>query len=406
MEKKIPYDHKIIGKKLKLFFFYKNLNTGLPIWLPYGTYIYNKIKNFIKKINIINKYNEVVTPNIGNYSLYKLSGHLDKYIKNIFKIEYKKKIFLNPMNCPYHCLIYKFYNNISYKEFPIKYYEFGTVFRNEKSGELNGLFRTKVFTQDDGHIYCKNIKEVVKEIDNIINIILIIYKKFQLKNYYIRLSLRDKNYINNEYIGEKKTWIKSEKILIKIIKKKKINYIISYGEAAFYGPKIDFIIKDSLNRNWQLSTIQIDYNTPKRFNLMYINKHNRCICPIMIHRAFLGSIERFIGILIEHKKGYLPLWLLKIQIVIIPIYINHYKYCKFIFNYLIKKKVRCIIDNSYKNLNIKIKKFEKIHIPIMLIVGEKEKVENKIFLRIKNKKNKSLRIKDAFNYILEYISNN
>ncbi|MDH3004620.1 MAG: threonine--tRNA ligase, partial [Candidatus Shikimatogenerans sp. JK-2022] len=293
-------NHKTIGRKLKLFFFYKNLNTGLPIWLPNGSYIYNKIKAIINKINIKNRYNEVITPNISNFSIYKKSGHLDKYLKNIFQILYKKKIYLKPMNCPYHCLIYKFYNNISYKDLPLKFYEFGTVFRNEKSGELNGLFRTKIFTQDDGHIFCKDENDVIKEINNIINIIFELYKEFKLKKFYIKLSLRDK-YKKDKYLGKNKYWKKSENILIYILKNKKIEFIKVYGEAAFYGPKIDFFFQDRYKREWQLSTIQIDYNTPKKLNIKYVNKYNKIKYPIMIHRALIGSIERFIGILIEHN---------------------------------------------------------------------------------------------------------
>ncbi|MDH3004257.1 MAG: threonine--tRNA ligase [Candidatus Shikimatogenerans sp. JK-2022] len=406
MYKKNKYDHKKIGKKLNLFFFYKNLNNGLPIWLPNGTYIYNKIKNIIKLINIKYEYKEVITPYIGNYSLYKKSGHLDKYNNKIFKLRNKKKYYLKPMNCPYHCLIYNFFNNISYKKLPIKYFEFGTVFRNENSGELNGLFRTRVFTQDDGHIFCRNIKDVVKEINKIINIILKIYSFFNFKSFLIKLSLRDKVNNREKYIGKNKYWEISEKILINIILKKKIKYEIIYGDAAFYGPKIDFIIKDTLNRDWQLSTIQIDYNTPKRFNLTYYNNNNKVLYPIMIHRAFIGSIERFIGILIEHNKGKLPIYLHKIQLVILPIYKTHYKYCEKIYFFCKQKKIRCIIDKSKLNLNIKIKKYDKLNIPIILIIGDKEVYEKKIVIRKSSKKNIILNLKEAYKYILKYIYNN
>ncbi|WGH24955.1 MAG: threonine--tRNA ligase [Candidatus Shikimatogenerans bostrichidophilus] len=405
MESNNIYDHKKIGKNLKLFFFYKNLNTGLPIWLPLGIYIYNRIKKIIKVINCRNNYNEVFTPLIGSYNIYNKSGHIKNYLNNIFQILYKKKIYLKPMNCPYHCLIYKNYNNLSYKLLPIKFFEFGTVFRNEKSGEINGLFRTKMFTQDDGHIFCKNSIQVIKEINNLINIILYIYKKFNFKSFFIRLSLRKSNG-KNKYIGKKQYWDKAERILKEIIKKRKIKYKISYGEAAFYGPKIDFIIKDSYKRNWQISTIQIDYNTPKKFNLTYINKYNEIKYPIMIHRALIGSLERFIGILLEHTKGNLPIWLLKIQIIIIPIFIkNHYLYVKDIYKKLTKKKIRICIDKTKSNLNKKIKKYDKLKIPIILIVGDYEIRNKSVYIR-HNKQKNNMKLKDAYKYIYKYIYNN
>ncbi|WGH24587.1 MAG: threonine--tRNA ligase [Candidatus Shikimatogenerans bostrichidophilus] len=402
MIKDIVNNHKKLGEKLKLFFFHRN--TGLPIWLPNGIYLYNKIKFFLRKINLNNKYLEVSTPYIGNYSIYKKSGHINKYKNNIFEIKYKKKIYLKPMSCPYHCIIYKNFNNISYKKLPIKLFEFGTVFRNEKHGELNGLFRSQVFTQDDGHIFCKNNKEVINEINNIINIIKYIYKKFYIKKFYIRLSLKSLEN-NNKYIGLKKNWEKSEKILKYIIKINNVKYKIIYGDAAFYGPKIDFIIKDSINREWQLSTIQIDYNTPKKFNLKYINKYNKIYTPIMIHRAYLGSIERFIGILIESTSGNLPFWLLKVQIVIIPVYNSNHIYILKIYKKLKKNKIRCYIDNSKNNINIKIKKYEKLNIPIIILVGNKEIANNKIFIRQKNKR-LNISLKEGYKYILNYIYNN
>ncbi|WGH24770.1 MAG: threonine--tRNA ligase [Candidatus Shikimatogenerans bostrichidophilus] len=396
-------NHKKIGEKLELFFFYKNINTGLPIWLPNGIYIYNKIKNIIRRINISNKYLEVNTPLIGNYSLYKKSGHIEKYINNIFKILYKKKIYLKPMNCPYHCLIYKYYNNISYKKLPIKIFEFGTVFRNEKHGELNGLFRTKMFTQDDGHIFCKNNIEIINEINKIIKIIKKLYIKFNIKEYYIQLSLRSKD--SNKYIGIRKNWLKSERILLSVVKKNNIKYKIIYGEAAFYGPKIDFIIKDSINRKWQLSTIQIDYNTPKKFNIKFIDNNNKICTPIMIHRAYIGSIERFIGILIENSNGNLPIWLLKLQIIILPIFNYNDIYILNLYKKLKKNKIRCNIDKTKDNINIKIKKYEKLNIPIIIIIGEKEILNKKIFIRQKDKKF-SISLNKGYKYIINYIYNN
>ncbi|MDH3004729.1 MAG: threonine--tRNA ligase [Candidatus Shikimatogenerans sp. JK-2022] len=403
-------DHKKLGNKLKLFFFYKRFNNNLPIFLSSGLFIINKIKNFLKKINLKNNYEEVMTPYIGNFNLYKKSGHLDKYSRKMFQIKDKKKNYLKPMNCPYHCLILKNLNNISYKKFPIRIFEFGTVFRNELSGELNGLFRLKHFTQDDGHIFCKNIKEVKCEIKKIINIIFIIYKKFNLNNYFIRLSLRNFKK-NKNYIGKKKIWIKSENLLKQILKKVKYKYkkkiYIKYGEAAFYGPKIDFIIKDNLNRKWQVSTIQLDYNISKKFKILYNNKQNILKYPILIHRALIGSIERFLGILLEYNYGLLPIWLLKIQLIIIPINKKFLNYSINIKKYFFKKKVRVNIDIEYDNLNNKIKKYEKLKIPFIFIIGNKEKKNNSIYIRdIFNNKIGEYKKKYIYKYILKKIKNN
>ncbi|MDH3003815.1 MAG: threonine--tRNA ligase [Candidatus Shikimatogenerans sp. JK-2022] len=400
-------DHKIIGKNLKLFIFDNYVGKGLPIWLPNGLYIYNKIKKIIKLLNIKDKYKEVLTPNIVNKNLYKLSGHLNKYHNNIYKIK-KKKFFIKPMNCPTHCIIYKNNNNLYYKKLPIKYFEFGTVYRNEKSGQLNGLFRTISFTQDDGHIFClkKNIyKEIIKLIKNIINI----YNKFNLKKIYIRLSLRDKKKIKfNKYIGNRKNWEKIENIMFNIQKiiKKKYNYkiYIKYGEAAFYGPKIDFIVKDSLLRKWQLGTIQIDNNSCKNFNIKYIDKYNNFKYPILLHRAYLGSIERFIAILIEHNNGILPIWLLKLQLIILPINKNNLLYSIKIFNKLKKKKINVKLNKKKINLNKKIKKYIKRRVPIIFIIGDKEVKNNSIFIRTYDRsKIGNFKFKYAINYVLNKI---
>ncbi|WOX79232.1 threonine--tRNA ligase [Candidatus Shikimatogenerans bostrichidophilus] len=403
-------DHKKIGNKLKLFFFSNNIGSGLPIWLPNGLYLYNKIKNFIRKINIKQKYEEILTPHIAKKKLFNKSGHLKKYNNNIFKITKKNKInyLLKPMNCPFHCEIYKNYKNITYKDLPIKYYEFGTVYRNEKSGEINGLFRTRIFTQDDAHIFCRK-KNIYKIIYKIIDNIKYIYNYFNFNKIYIRFSLKDLNDKNNKkYIGDKKIWKKSQHIILKIKKYIELNNktYIKYNEAAFYGPKIDFIIKDSLNRKWQLGTIQIDYNTPIRFNLKYIDKNNKYKSPIIIHRALLGSIERFIGILIEHTKGNIPIWLLKIQLVIIPINKQNLKYSRKIYKTLIKKKIRIIIDKKKKQLNDKIKYYEKNNIPI-IIIGNKEEKNKTIFIRIKQfGKFGSFKLKQAIKLIINIIKIN
>ncbi|WGH25620.1 MAG: threonine--tRNA ligase [Candidatus Shikimatogenerans bostrichidophilus] len=402
MVKKI-INHKVIGRKLNLFFFYKNYNSSMPIWLSNGVFILNKIIKIINKYNIKNKYEEIKTPIFGNYILYKKSKHIEKYKNNMFRLFIKKKTYLKPMNCPYHCFVYKNLNNISYRTMPKRFYEFGTVYRKEKSGEINGLFRMNTFTQDDGHIFCSNSKQTIKEIKKIIKIILKIYKKFKIKKYKIRLSLKDKNF--KQYIGRKKNWKKSEAILYKIKKiiekKYKKKVVIKYGEAAFYGPKIDFIIKDTYNREWQLSTIQIDYNMPKKFKLKYITKKNKEKTPIMIHRAYLGSIERFIAILIEHKKGKLPIWLIKTQLVILPVTYKNYNYCKKILCKLLKLKIRAIIDKKKENLNKKIKIYEKKKIPFICIVGDKEEKEKTIYIRNKKKKIKKINV---FKYILNYIN--
>ncbi|WGH28075.1 MAG: threonine--tRNA ligase [Candidatus Shikimatogenerans bostrichidophilus] len=386
-----------------MFIFNEYVGKGLPLWLPNGIYIYNKIKKFIKKINIKNNYKEVLTYHIVNKKLYDISGHFEKYHNNIFKIK-NKKYFIKPMNCPLHCIIYKNYKNITYKKLPKKFFEFGIVYRNEKSGELNGLFRTISFTQDDGHIFCLK-KNIYKEIYKIFKNIIYIYNKFNFKDIYIRFSLSSKKKCNNKYIGEKKYWYKSEKIILNIKsnidKKKKYNTYIKYNEAAFYGPKIDFIIKDSLGRKWQLGTIQIDYNTPIKFDLKYIDKNNKYKFPIMIHRAYLGSIERFIGILIEHTNGNLPLWLIKIQLIILCIN-NNKKYIFSILKKLKKFKINVKIDKKKINLNKKIKKYIKLRIPIIFIIGNKEVKNNTIFIRSYNKdKIGNFSKKNAINYVLK-----
>ncbi|WGH26578.1 MAG: His/Gly/Thr/Pro-type tRNA ligase C-terminal domain-containing protein [Candidatus Shikimatogenerans bostrichidophilus] len=400
--KKNKKNHKKIGEKLKMFFFSKNIGAGLPLWLPNGIYFYKKIKKIIKKINIKNKYKEIYTPNIAKDILYKKSGHLKKYYNYIFKLK-KKKLYLKPMNCPFHCEIYKFYKNISYKKLPIKFFEFGTVYRNEKSGVLNGLFRTISFTQDDGHIFCRRKKKYIyKEIYKIIKIIKKLYNLFKIKKFYIRFSFKKKE---KKYINNKKYWIISEKILLYIKKKikKKYNTYIKYNEAAFYGPKIDFIIKDNYKRKWQLGTIQIDFNTPIRFNLKYFDKNNNIKNPVIIHRAYLGSIERFIAIFLENNKGKIPFELLKIQVIIIPISKNNLKYSILIKKKLIFNKIKVKINKNFKeNLNKKIKKYENIKIPFLLIIGNKEEKEKKIFIR-KNGIGKIgiFTIKKTINYIFK-----
>ncbi|WGH27076.1 MAG: threonine--tRNA ligase [Candidatus Shikimatogenerans bostrichidophilus] len=403
-------NHKIIGKNLNLFIFNNNIGKGLPLWLPNGLYIYNKIKKIIKIINLKNNYKEVLTPHIVKNKLFKISGHLDKYYNNIFKL-YNKKYCIKPMNCPSHCIIFKNYKNLSYKKLPKRLFEFGTVYRKEKSGELNGLFRTINFTQDDGHILCLK-KNIYKEIYKIIKNIIFIYKFFNFNKIYIRFSLSNKSNkkkINNKYIGKIKNWKKSEKIILNI--KKKINFkyktYIKYNDAAFYGPKIDFIIKDSLKRKWQLGTIQIDYNTPINFNLKYINKYNKYKYPIIIHRAYIGSIERFIGILLEHTRGNLPIWLLKIQLIIIPINNNNLKYSYYILNILKKKNIKIKIDKKKKNLNEKIKKYERLHIPYIFIIGDKEVKNNSIFIRsFKKGKIGNFSKRNAIKYIIKKIKFN
>ena len=324
----------------------------------------------------------VITPHIGNKELYITSGHYEKYGENSFRpIKTPKKdeeFMLKPMNCPHHCEIYNS-RKFSYRDLPIRYAEFGTVYRYEQSGELHGLTRVRGFTQDDAHIFCSE-EQLGKEFKDVIDLTLHVFTSLGLHDFSTQISLRDPD--NSEkYIGDKKIWEKSENAILKAVKEKKLNYNVKYGEAAFYGPKLDFMVNDALGREWQLGTIQVDYNLPERFDLTYKGKDNKLHRPVMIHRAPFGSLERFVAILLENTAGNLPLWLTPNQVIILPISDKYEKYSKKVLNLIENNEIRALVDNRSETMGRKIRDAELSKIPFMIIIGEKEDDNNMISLR-------------------------
>ena len=375
-------DHRKIGKNLKLFSFSRKVGLGLPLWLPKGVELRDRLEGFLKKAQKKAGYQMVITPHIGNKELYVTSGHYEKYGDDSFQPiktpKENEEFYLKPMNCPHHCEIFNS-NKFSYKDLPVRYAEFGTVYRYEQSGELHGLTRVRGFTQDDAHIFCTE-DQLDSEFKNVIDLTLYVFKSLGLDDYSAQISIRDPKNMD-KYIGDIKAWEKSEKAIIKAVKDKGLKYKIEEGEAAFYGPKLDFMVKDALGREWQLGTIQVDYNLPDRFNLTYIDKNNDSKRPVMIHRAPFGSLERFIAILLENTAGNLPLWLTPNQFIILPISEKHEKYCENVLNLLENDEIRGLIDNRSETIGRKIRDAELEKIPFMLIIGEQESNQNLISLR-------------------------
>ena len=375
-------DHRKIGKNLKLFSFSSKVGLGLPLWLPKGVELRDRLEGFLKKAQKKAGYQMVITPHIGNKELYVTSGHYEKYGDDSFQPiktpKENEEFYLKPMNCPHHCEIYNS-NKFSYKDLPVRYAEFGTVYRYEQSGELHGLTRVRGFTQDDAHIFCTE-DQLDSEFKNVIDLTLYVFKSLGLDDYSAQISIRDPKNMD-KYIGDINAWEKSEKAIIKAVKDKGLKYKIEEGEAAFYGPKLDFMVKDALGREWQLGTIQVDYNLPDRFNLTYIDKNNDSKRPVMIHRAPFGSLERFIAILLENTAGNLPLWLTPNQFIILPISEKHEKYCENVLNLLENNEIRGLIDNRSETIGRKIRDAELEKIPFMLIIGEQESNQNLISLR-------------------------
>ena len=370
-------DHRKIGKEMELFTFSQNVGQGLPLWLPKGTQLRLKLEDFLKKIQKQYGYQQVITPHIGNKMLYVTSGHYAKYGKDSFQPihtpEEGEEFLLKPMNCPHHCEIYKAFPR-SYKELPLRLAEFGTVYRYEQSGELHGLTRVRGFTQDDAHIFCAP-EQVKEEFIKVMDIIHIIFRALDFKDYEAQISLRDPN--NKEkYIGSEENWERSEREIIEVCEEKGVKAKIELGEAAFYGPKLDFMVKDALGRRWQLGTIQVDYNLPDRFELEYTGADNQKHRPVMIHRAPFGSMERFVAVLIEHTAGKFPLWLAPDQAVVIPVSEKFNEYAEEVAKELTKKDIRVIIDDRNEKIGRKIRDNELKKIPYLLVVGEKE-IENK-----------------------------
>ena len=375
-------DHRKIGKNLKLFSFSNKVGLGLPLWLPKGVELRDRLESFLKKAQKKAGYEMVITPHIGNKELYVTSGHYEKYGEDSFQPiktpKENEEFYLKPMNCPHHCEIYNS-QKFSYKDLPVRYAEFGTVYRYEQSGELHGLTRVRGFTQDDAHIFCTE-EQLDSEFKNVIDLTLYVFKSLELGDFSAQISLRDPKNMK-KYIGDVKAWEKSEKAIIKAVKDKNLEYKIEEGEAAFYGPKLDFMVKDALGRKWQLGTIQVDYNLPDRFDLTYIDKNNESKRPVMIHRAPFGSLERFIAILLENTAGNLPLWLTPNQFIILPISEKHEKYCENVLNLLENDEIRGLIDNRSETIGRKIRDAELEKIPYMLIIGEQESEQKLISVR-------------------------
>ncbi len=375
-------DHRVLGKQLELFAFSDKVGQGLPLWLPKGAKLRELLENYLKRVQRDAGYEQVITPHIGDVNLYKTSGHYQKYGEESFKPiktpQEGEEFFLKPMNCPHHCEIYKVTPH-SYRELPIRYAEFGTVYRYEQSGELHGLTRVRGFTQDDAHIFCTP-DQIKSEFNGVIDIIMQIFKALSFDDFITQISLRDPN--NPEkYIGSDENWEKAEKAIIEVAEERGLDAIIEYGEAAFYGPKMDFMVRDALGRKWQLGTIQVDYNLPERFDLTYIGADNEKHRPVMIHRAPFGSMERFVAVLIEHCAGNFPLWLTPDQVIILPISEKYQEYAEKVLHLLKKSEIRGLIDGRSEKTGRKIRDAEMRKIPYMLIVGEKEEKEGTVSVR-------------------------
>jgi threonyl-tRNA synthetase len=375
-------DHRKIGRELELFAFSARVGQGLPLWLPKGAELRDNLEKFLKKVQRKAGYQPVITPHIGNKNLYITSGHYEKYGADSFRPittpAEGEEFFLKPMNCPHHCEIFKI-KQYSYKDLPVRFAEFGTVYRYEQSGELHGLTRVRGFTQDDAHIFCRP-DQVKEEFTKVIDIVLYIFKALDFQDYSVQISLRDPENMD-KYIGSEENWDKAEQSIIEATSEKGLEATVVPGEAAFYGPKLDFMVKDALGRKWQLGTIQVDYNLPERFELEYIGSDNQKHRPVMIHRAPFGSMERFVAVLIEHCAGKFPLWLAPDQAIILPISDKYQNYAKKVLNLLNNYEIRTLIDDRSEKTGKKIRDAETKKIPYMLIVGEKEESDGTISVR-------------------------
>jgi len=375
-------DHRKIGKEMELFTFSKKVGQGLPLWLPKGAKIREKLEIFLKDAQIKAGYQPVVTPHIGNKDLYVCSGHYDKYGEDSFQPiktpNENEEFFLKPMNCPHHCEIYKS-KVYSYKDLPVRFAEFGTVYRYEQSGELHGLTRVRSFTQDDAHIFARQ-DQVKDEFKNVIDLVLYVFNALGFKEFKAQISLRDK-LDRKKYIGSDENWKKAEESIIDAAKEKNLNTIIEYGEAAFYGPKLDFMVKDAIGRQWQLGTIQVDYSLPERFELEYTDSDNTKKRPVMIHRAPFGSMERFVAVLIEHCAGNFPLWLLSDKCIILPISEKHHDYAEKVSELLKNYDICGPIDERAETTGKKIRDAEVSKIPFIIVLGDKEKEQKNISVR-------------------------
>ena len=375
-------DHRKIGKEMELFTFSQKVGQGLPLWLPKGAQLREKLENFLKKAQLNAGYVPVITPHIGNKDLYVCSGHYEKYGEDSFQPiktpQENEEFFLKPMNCPHHCEIYKS-KQYSYKDLPVRFAEFGTVYRYEQSGELHGLTRVRGFTQDDAHLFVRP-DQVKDEFKNVIDLVLYIFRALDFKDFKVQISLRDKDN-QSKYIGSAENWEKAERDIIEATKEKNLNAVIEYGEAAFYGPKLDFMVKDAIGREWQLGTIQVDYSLPERFELEYTGKDNNKHRPVMIHRAPFGSMERFVAVLIEHCGGNFPLWLSPEQFIILPISEKFHEYAENVRQLLKNYDICGPIDRRAETTGRKIRDAEISKIPYIIVIGEREEKEKKITVR-------------------------
>ncbi len=375
-------DHRKIGKEMELFAFSEKVGQGLPMWLPKGVLIRERLENFMRLEQRKLGYQQVVTPHIANKNLYVISGHYEKYGKDSFQaiktpVE-GEEFFLKPMNCPHHCEIFNSKPR-SYKDLPLRLAEFGTVYRYEQSGELHGLTRVRGFTQDDAHIFCRP-DQVQEEFIKVINLVLKVFKALDFKDYTAQISLRDKE-DKKKYIGSDENWEKAENAIQEAVKGSNMKTVVEYGEAAFYGPKLDFMVRDAIGRKWQLGTIQVDYNLPERFQLEYMGSDNQKHRPVMIHRAPFGSMERFVAVLIEHCAGNFPLWLTPDQVAVLPISDKYNENAKNILQLLNNYDIRGFVDERNEKIGKKIRDNELQKVPYMLIIGEKEIAENRVSVR-------------------------
>lgn len=375
-------DHRKLGKEMELFTFSSRVGLGLPLWLPRGAVMRNILENFLRKKQAELGYLPVVTPHIGNVDLYRTSGHLAKYGKDSFQIiktpQEGEEYMLKPMNCPHHCEIYRSAPR-SYRDLPLRFAEFGTVYRYEQSGELHGLTRVRGFTQDDAHLFCRP-DQLQEEFEKVIDLILYVFKTLNMTEYMAQISLRDPAN-KTKYIGSDENWEKAEKAIIDAAQKKGLKTVVELGEAAFYGPKLDFMVKDAIGRKWQLGTIQVDYNLPERFELEYVDVDGSKSRPVMIHRAPFGSIERFTAVVLEHTAGHLPVWLSPDQVKILPISEKYADYAEKVCELLKNSEIRASVDSRNETLGKRIREISLLRVPIIAIVGEKEVSENSVSVR-------------------------
>ncbi|MDN3657502.1 threonine--tRNA ligase [Ferruginibacter paludis] len=379
-------DHRKLGKELELFAFSEKVGMGLPLWLPKGAMLRERLQQFLQKAQMDTGYLPVITPHIGHKNLYVTSGHYEKYGKDSFQPiktpQEGEEFFLKPMNCPHHCEIYKT-SPRSYKDLPLRLAEFGTVYRYEQHGELHGLTRVRGFTQDDAHLFCMP-NQVKDEFKKVIDLVLYVFNSLSFTNYTAQISLRHKT-DRAKYIGSDENWVLAEQAIIEASAEKGLNTVIEYDEAAFYGPKLDFMVRDAIGRKWQLGTIQVDYNLPERFDLTYVGEDNAKHRPVMIHRAPFGSMERFIAVLIEHCAGKFPLWLAPTQVKLLPISDKFLPYTENVAQQLKNADIRAEIDDRNEKIGKKIRDTELAKIPLMLVIGEKEMNENKVATRRQGK---------------------